>query len=67
MSQNKHESTEDSETGSEDILQPVRYSLPRMLAEVARDRESVREGGKLLNQEQIGAVFSSHREKGRND
>ncbi len=46
-----------------DMLAPVRYSLPRMLEEVARDRESVRDAGKLLNQEQIGAVFATHRDK----
>ena len=46
-----------------DMLAPVRYSLPRMLEEVARDRESVRDAGKLLNQEQIGAVFATHRNK----
>lgn len=67
MSDEKERSPATEESDTEGFLAPVRYSLPRMLAEVARDRESVREGGKLLNQEQIGAVFSSHREKGRDD
>ncbi len=51
------------EQSSLDALAPVRYSLPRMLEEVDRDRESVRDAGKLLSQEQIEAVFVTHREK----
>jgi hypothetical protein len=54
---------EEREQSPLDALAPVRYSLPRMLEEVARDRESVRDAGKLLSQEQIGAVFATHREK----
>ncbi len=60
----EHRSTPEADGDAlDDMLAPVRYSLPRMLAEVARDRESLREAGKLLNQEQIEAVFSSHRRK----
>ena len=54
---------EETDQSPLDSLAPVRYSLPRMLEEVARDRESVRDAGKLLSQEQIGAVFATHREK----
>ncbi len=44
-------------------LSAVRYSLPAMLDEIARDRESVREGGNLLSQDQITAMFAAWREK----
>lgn len=45
----------------------VRYSLPRLLDEISKDRESIRAAGKLLDQEQIAALFSSHRRKGGHD